>query len=133
MMKKLKHKLSGFTIVELIIVIAIIGILSSLVYNGIRSTQANARDAERKVDAEIIQRNLETYYIDNSNYPSENIIGSELPSLFPEVFSDPFDNKINESSDYSYSGISCLFDQCIGFRLDIALERENDLIIFNQQ
>ena len=52
----------GFTIIELIITITIMGILLTLAVVNLESTQANARDSERKTDAESLALNLETYY-----------------------------------------------------------------------
>lgn len=60
----------GFTIVELLIVIVIIGVLASLVivaYNGI---QGRARDAERQSDVRNIKQAIEQYKADNSVYPA---------------------------------------------------------------
>lgn len=73
----------GFTIVELIIVISIMGILLTLGVVNLRGSQANGRDAERKVDIETIAQHLETYYTsgtDNSTaigtYPSTALTSS---------------------------------------------------------
>lgn len=52
----------GFTIVEIIIVISIMGILITLGVVNLRSSQANGRDSERKTDIETIAQHLETYY-----------------------------------------------------------------------
>ncbi|MEI6850832.1 MAG: type II secretion system protein [Candidatus Saccharibacteria bacterium] len=52
----------GFTIVEFIIVISIMSILLILGVVNLRSSQANGRDVERKVDVETIAQQLETYY-----------------------------------------------------------------------
>jgi len=62
---------TGFTMVELLIVIAIIGILVSalvLVINPISQIQ-KANDAKRKSDLSQIQKALEQYYNDNNKYP----------------------------------------------------------------
>lgn len=78
----------GFTIVELIIVIAIMGILLVLVAVNLRGSQANGRDEERKTDIETIALNLETFYQSGSTgstnlgrYPSTGIIGQETTIL----------------------------------------------------
>lgn len=52
----------GFTIVELIITITIMGILLTLGVVSLNATQKNGRDAERKGDIEAIQTNLEAFY-----------------------------------------------------------------------
>lgn len=60
----------GFTIVELLIVIVVIGILAALVivtYNGI---QQKARDTERKTDIKALQGHFEAYWADNAKYPT---------------------------------------------------------------
>lgn len=67
----------GFTIVELLIVIALMGILLTLSVVNLRSTQISSRDTERKTDIDTIASQLEIYYkvgTDNSTvlgrYPS---------------------------------------------------------------
>ena len=52
----------GFTVVELVITITIMGILLTLAVVNLNSTQANGRDAERKGDAENIALHLESFY-----------------------------------------------------------------------
>lgn len=53
---------AGFTIVELVITITIMAILSTLAVVSLRSTQANARDEERKTDVANIALYLEGIY-----------------------------------------------------------------------
>lgn len=55
-------KLRGFTVVELVIVIAIMAILFSLAVVNVRSTQVNARDNERHIDTENISLMFEGFY-----------------------------------------------------------------------
>jgi len=65
-------KRRGFTIIELIIVVTIMGILLTIGVVNLRGSQANGRDAERKVDVDTIALHLETYYtsgIDNTSIP----------------------------------------------------------------
>jgi general secretion pathway protein G len=70
-MISLKKDNRGFTIVELLIVIVVIGILAGLVittYNGI---QQKARNTERTTDLKTLQAQLEAYFAENdSHYPS---------------------------------------------------------------
>lgn len=65
-----KTRPGGFTIVELLIVIVVIGILAGLVvvtYNGI---QQKARDTERKTDVNALHGQLEAYQAQNGKYPT---------------------------------------------------------------
>jgi len=59
----------GFTLVELLIVMAILAILASLGFSQYRTSQQKARDAQRKADLSNVARALEMYYNDNSQYP----------------------------------------------------------------
>ena len=61
---------SGFTLVELIIVIVIIGILTTIAVFNYMSTQRYARDKQRTSDAILISESLETYYAKHGEYPS---------------------------------------------------------------
>jgi prepilin-type N-terminal cleavage/methylation domain-containing protein len=52
----------GFTIVELIIVITIMGILLVLGVANLRGSQVSARDTQRRGDVDAIAANLDQYY-----------------------------------------------------------------------
>jgi len=76
----------GFTIVELIIIITVIGILLTLSAVNLSGSQVNARNTERKNDIEVIAMHLENFYnsgTDDSQtigrYPSREEM-SDLPS-----------------------------------------------------
>ncbi len=59
---------SGFTIVELLIVIVVIAILAAIsivAYNGI---QQRARDSQRSAEMASIEKALQLYYIDNGGW-----------------------------------------------------------------
>lgn len=71
----------GFTIVELLIVIAILGILLVLGVVNLRGSQVSARDTERRVDVETLATHLETYYM-NGAYGTANDQGGTYPSTF---------------------------------------------------
>lgn len=65
----LKNKQRGFTIVELLVVIVIIGILAALIINAFNGMQAKARDTQRITDLKNVQKAVETYYADHGSYP----------------------------------------------------------------
>lgn len=75
-MVSLRKKQSGFTIVELLIVIVIIGILAGLVIVTFVGIQQRARNSERQTDINSIASQLEGYFADNSGYPSLDDLNS---------------------------------------------------------
>ena len=69
MSHKVFKKQSGFTLLELLIVIVIIGILALLIIPNISSAPKKARDTQRKTDLRAAQKALEEYYVSNQAYP----------------------------------------------------------------
>jgi general secretion pathway protein G len=65
----MKRNISGFTIVELLIVIVVIAILAAISIVAFNGAQARARDSARLSDYKSIQKALEMYRIDNGGYP----------------------------------------------------------------
>ncbi len=61
------HK--GFTIIELLVVVAIIGILASVVVAMFSQPKADSRDARRESDMKQIQNALALYISTNGTYP----------------------------------------------------------------
>ncbi len=67
----IKRNEKGFTLVELLVVISIIGLLSTLAVVALGSARERARDAKRIADVKQIQTALELFYNDNNAYPEE--------------------------------------------------------------
>lgn len=74
----IKRKESGFTLIELIIVVAIIGILVTIVIIAINPVRLlhDSQDAKMRSDLQQIKAAFQLYYNENRNYPS----GSTIPS-----------------------------------------------------
>lgn len=64
------YKQRGFTIVELLIVIVVIGILAAIVIVAYTGVSRNAKDASRMAKAKEISKAIERYYVDNGRYPA---------------------------------------------------------------
>jgi len=60
----------GFTIIELLVVISIIGLLSTISVIALNGARKKSRDAKRVGDMKQLQTSLELYFNDNSRYPS---------------------------------------------------------------
>jgi len=66
--RKRGKRLSGFTIVELLVVVAIIGILATLVTINVRKAQITARDTKRMSDLNTIAKAIQQYQESRDTY-----------------------------------------------------------------
>lgn len=120
-MRKLNSK--GFTIIELLVVIVIIGILVALALPNLFSAQQRGRDTERKNDLKNISQKLETYFNDNTSYPAGDMstVATAL-ELDDEAIQDP-----KTKDDYTYVALptGCT-DACESYTLTATLENKDD-------
>jgi prepilin-type N-terminal cleavage/methylation domain-containing protein len=66
----------GFTLVELLVVISIIGLLSTIAVVSLGSARGKSRDAKRIADMKQVSTALEQYYADQGNYPASATSGA---------------------------------------------------------
>lgn len=81
------RKQKGFTLVELLVVVAIIGLLTGMVVISVRNIKAKSRDAERVSDMRSMEAVLGLYHSDYNLYPIYDgyITGSDAFSLILEA------------------------------------------------
>ena len=102
-MPKMRNR-SGFTIIELIFVVIVIGILSGIMLVAYTGVRQEARDSERKYELEILASAIDKYYLSNGHYPMpsgwctqisntasgyDTAFASELAPYLDEVPYDP--------------------------------------------
>lgn len=66
----------GFTLVEILVVMVIIGILASLIAGNFVGTRLKARDSKRKNDINQVKSSLEAFYNDHHAYPPADANGN---------------------------------------------------------
>lgn len=124
-MISLKKRNQGFTIVELLIVIVVIGILALLVITTYSGIQAKARNSKRQTDVASLQTQIEAFFSQNGYYPSLTDMNSStwlttnMKSLDQNALIDPSNPTQSKTlvtapvaKSYSYevtdsSGASC--------------------------
>lgn len=99
-----KIKKSGFTIVELLIVIVVIGILAAITVIAYRGIQNRANDIAVQSDLKNISTKLQMYNVDNGAYP-RGVYGittkeSELQSLKIKLSFDAYWVESNNNMSY---------------------------------
>ncbi|OGK23586.1 hypothetical protein A3A46_04625 [Candidatus Roizmanbacteria bacterium RIFCSPLOWO2_01_FULL_37_13] len=71
---------TGFTMLEMLVVIGIIGILVGMGAVSYSSAQKKARDSKRKLDIGAIKNAMEQYYsLCNGSYPAD--VGGKVPDI----------------------------------------------------
>lgn len=110
-MRSLKSykKQEGFTIVELLIVIVVIGILAALVITTFTGIQQRARDTERETDIKAMHSQAEAYYAEFGYYPTLAVLVAPLAGLDAEALVAPgtggtqVDSSASTTTKYQYA------------------------------
>lgn len=76
---------SGFTIIEILVVIAVIGILTTISVVSFGRYQSSSRDSQRASRATILVEALEKYYDKNGEYPNCNSIQASAATVTSTV------------------------------------------------
>src|SRR3989344_5865679 len=77
----MKNNKKGFTLIEILIVISVIGILASIVLVNLGGFRSRGRDARRISDLRTIQNALELYYANGGEYPASGQLYTDVEAL----------------------------------------------------
>lgn len=65
-----KNRQAGFTLIELMVVIIILGVLAGLIIPRVMGRPDEARQAKAKIQMEAMESALKLYKLDNGSYPT---------------------------------------------------------------
>jgi general secretion pathway protein G len=106
----------GFTLIEIMVVILIIGLLALMVVPRLRGVADRAKRTKAQADIQELKQALDRYYLDNGSYPTTDQglqalvappTGGRLPSNYEQggyiekLPSDPWGNQYFYQSDGS--------------------------------
>jgi len=89
--KKLTNNKKGFTIIEVVLVLAIAGLIFLIVFLAVPALQRNRRDTQRRSDLSRFVAQLENYAANsNGNYPDAGEANSaSFKTDYMDTFRDP--------------------------------------------
>lgn len=95
------NRLNGFTFIELLVTIAILGILTTITAVSFRGANKNARDTQRRAEIQEIKGGIEEYRLVSGVYPADNSSsqGFLLNDLQPEYLSRNYVDPLNKQQD----------------------------------
>lgn len=97
--KKMKKDQKGFTLVELMVVVVILGILATLAVQTLGDKTTDAKLNKAKADLRTIASALELYKIDNGDYPDADNPDS---TVLNDTLVPTYLKKIPNGLTYSY-------------------------------
>jgi prepilin-type N-terminal cleavage/methylation domain-containing protein len=86
----LLKKEKGFTLIEIVLVLAIAGLIMVIVFLALSGAQKNRRDTQRKEDNSRVMSQLESYASNNGgNYPTAATFANFTGSYLASGYTDP--------------------------------------------
>ena len=115
----MKKSTAGFTLVELLVAMAIMAVVMAAALVAYSGTRATARDGRRKADLETIRSALELYRSDSGGYPLAAGYAVQLAGYISSVPKDPLD----PARVYGYAPQTCGSLTCPSYTLCAAMEQ----------
>ena len=69
---RIRKSEDGFTLIEIMVVILIIGLLATIVVQNLRGATDKAKRVKAQADIAEIKTGLDRYYLDNGSYPTSD-------------------------------------------------------------
>jgi general secretion pathway protein G len=89
----MKQKNHGFTLIEVMVVVVILGILAAVIVPKVMDRPDTARLVKAKTDIRAIESALNLYKLDNFNYPgTDEGLEALIPKYIDRMAKDPWGN-----------------------------------------
>jgi prepilin-type N-terminal cleavage/methylation domain-containing protein len=93
--QKIADSKKGFTLIEILVAVAIIAILATIGFTIYATAEKNARDSKRKEDLRELASGIEVYHQTNNNYPPHSgTLSSTDTSNWPTFLGASYINKM---------------------------------------
>jgi general secretion pathway protein G len=89
----MKQKSQGFTLIEVMVVVVILGVLASIIVPKVMDRPDTARLVKAKTDIRALESALNLYKLDNFNYPgTDEGLEALTPKYIERLANDPWGN-----------------------------------------
>jgi general secretion pathway protein G len=92
-LKKRRPSQKGFTLIELIIVVTIIGILAGLAIVNVKFAQRKAREAALMDSLSTMRKAIDNFYADKQRYPTD--LNELVPNYIRRIPADPITKQVD--------------------------------------
>lgn len=113
-------KSKGFTFIEMLVVVTLIGILSMIGVANFKVANQKARDGRRQGDLQQIRAALELYRTDENIYPTTDNLNLLVPDYIGTIPTDPMTGYL-----YPYtSATGTTYTLCSGLELGTTIQTD---------
>ena len=128
----------GLTLIELVVVVAIIGLLSSIISVALNTSRMRARDTRRVSDLKQMKSGLDIYYANGNGYPDKAVwdanVGKRMKCGTVDTLQIPTDPLSPYAYTYTSSGTSttgCGGTVWNNFEIEFYIENKAKYYIMN--
>ena len=125
----MKNKSRGFTVIELVLIIIVLGLASIIFFVQKNNIEVIAQDNIKKTAINSMYYSLEEVFYPANKYYPQTIGSNNLVSVDPVLFTDPKGIKLGTAgSAYTYSPTNCNDNKCKSYTLKTTLTNEADYV-----
>ena len=90
---RVRRRQRGFSLIELIVVVTIIGILASIALVNVRTAQRKAREAAVRENLFQMRKAIDNFYADKQRFPSD--LNELVPNYIRRIPQDPLTMQVD--------------------------------------
>lgn len=125
-----QKRVLGFTMIELLVVVTIMIVLTTIGLVSYRGATQNARNGKRATDIESVRSALVLYRADTGSYPATSDFSAMLSAIASYYSAATLNDPINEAPHvYTYSSDGVTFEIC--YTQEPYVDSSDEICLYN--